>query len=62
MLVTWNTHHHIEDDPWVNYGTSPDDLDQNVKGETTHFDTGSTSFYVHRALLTGLEPNTEYCK
>lgn len=58
MFVTWSTH----EDPGatvVEFGAVS--LTTAVNGTRTYFN-DSTSQYIHRVTLTGLKPQTKYCK
>ena len=64
MWVSWaSTDSSSAKDETVTYGTSPGALTNTVTGQTVtyEFSVGAyTSPYLHHALLTGLEPGTQY--
>lgn len=59
MAISWNTYTPLEDaEAIIHYGSDPLNLDKNVGSQQTTFETSRT--WSHHAVLTGLEPNTEY--
>ena len=62
MVVTWVTEGKVHDSAKVEFGKSHSDLKHHVKAEETHVQEEQTEFHTFRALLTGLKPDTTYCK
>lgn len=58
MAVSWNTYRPLGDDAVVHYGVDPLNLDRVARTEQTTFETSRT--WSHHAVLTGLQPKTEY--
>lgn len=58
MAVSWNTYRPLAEDAVVHYGLDPMNLDRIATSEQTTFETSRT--WSHHAVLTGLQPKTEY--
>lgn len=59
MAVSWNTYTQLKDEEAVvYYGTDPLNLDRVAQSKQTTFETSRT--FSHHAVLTGLDPKTEY--
>lgn len=62
-MVTWSTMNSTRS--YVEYGVAPSQLNKLVHGKSELFTDGGTEHrqqYIHRVILSGLEPNTTYCK
>lgn len=58
MLITWTTLKVVFDEPRVVYGSDQDNLVHIQKVTKVTF----RNYYVYRALLKDLKPNSVYCK
>lgn len=58
ILITWTTLKQVYDEPQVIFGTNPDKLNRRQKVVKVLF----KNFYIYRALLPDLKPDTIYCK
>ena len=60
MIVTWATLKHCKGS-FVEFGHSSSKLEHKVTASEVEFNRNA-SFFTHRALMTGLKPDTVYCK
>lgn len=61
MVVTWLTFEKAGT-PTVEYGLEAFEYNMSTFGFSTHFMNGKRDAYVHRVVLKGLKPTTDYCE